>query len=177
MLDFYSEDKKSECGSRPFYLGAATPLVTSSVLFVLHKDNFSARETVLGLFVLRPAFLERKKNTNQIMVTKTEAKAKKSSTGVPVEVRAQLAIDIEAAGGIQDFDKGKKQALDQLLNNPSRNIYGVRGSSLRLQIRNLVYTQWKKFTREKYLAKVVIPHIVCIDQNNKSSIRTRNLIC
>ncbi len=94
------------------------------------------------------------------MSTSQNSKGKKDE-GVPKKVRQQLAIDIESAGGIQDFDKDKTQALCKLLNNPKhRALYGNKGDPIRRQIRNLVYVQWKRFPRDKYFENVLIPFVL-----------------
>lgn len=72
----------------------------------------------------------------------------KKPEGPPRPVRQQLALDIEAGGGIHIFDKGKTQALDELLNNKQGGrdkIFGKygRGTTERRQLRNLVQ-RWKK---------------------------------
>lgn len=74
-------------------------------------------------------------------------------------MRKQLAIDIEAGGGIQEFDSANRFALDGILNDPERDdIYQGRDDPRWCkQVRNLVFTQWKKFSREKYLTRVIIP--------------------
>ena len=91
----------------------------------------------------------------------TMSKAKKSKLeGPDEETRRQLARDIEAAGGIDNFEKSKLYALDELLNNPSkRQYYGDRGTARRKQIRNLVF-RWKHWPREKYLERVILPFVI-----------------
>ena len=82
-------------------------------------------------------------------------------TGVDPLVRKQLAIDIEEAGGIQIFDKGNPRALDDILNISAKYNQETigRGSAERRKIRNLVQ-QWKRYTREQCLARVLIPFVV-----------------
>ena len=91
-------------------------------------------------------------------------KTKVGSWGVDDNIRAELAKDIQAAGGIDLFDKGKFHALEQILSNPSkRQIYG-NNKHLRKQIRNLVLNQWKKWPKEKYLDQVYIPFVLGVRQ-------------
>jgi len=78
--------------------------------------------------------------------------------GVPRKVREQLAVDIKEAGGIQDFDKEEKFALDQLLNK-RKDVYLERGNPLRHKMRNLV-ADWKSHSKEKHLSKVVVPYMI-----------------
>lgn len=85
--------------------------------------------------------------------------AEENLRGVPVKVRKQLAIDIEAAGGIQDFDKEKRFSLDDILSK-KEHIYKDTKHPLRRKIQNLVYTQWKHFPRDKYFEKVLIPFLI-----------------
>ena len=72
---------------------------------------------------------------------------------IPPPVLKQLFYDIERAGGIQEFDKGVKQALNLLLDNGDPVIYGYRGDKVRKRLTNKVY-QWKKLDREKYLSRL-----------------------
>jgi len=96
--------------------------------------------------------------------TATSTRPKKGPCAcVPREVRQQLAIDVKAANGIQNFDKNSSQALDFLLNDPERkDTCGPRGGPLRLEIRNLTCSQWKlcQWNREKHFDKVHIPFVL-----------------
>lgn len=76
-----------------------------------------------------------------------------SSVGLPGHLLKQLALDIEAAGGIVEFDKGKNQGLNHLLDQRNLQlgeVYGQRGSDLRRKISQKV-AKWKKLDSTKYL--------------------------
>ena len=77
---------------------------------------------------------------------------------LPVETETQLLEDIEDDSGLHNnqtgvhhLDKGKKQGLDKLLDEKDRpELYGVRGSALRLKVRKRV-DKIKAWSRSKYL--------------------------
>lgn len=95
---------------------------------------------------------------------KSDRSAKSVKSGVDHSVRKQLALDIQFAGGIQDFDKGDGQSLARILNNPDRvDEYGPRGSPIRRQISNLVYSQWKVWDPATYLKKVIIAYQIPLE--------------
>ena len=92
-------------------------------------------------------------------------KGRKKSAGVPRQVRKQLARDIHQAGGIQDFDCGRDQALKSTLDrNDRKQIYAAfkKNSNTRKTIQNLVNT-WKGWKKEVYLEKVHIPFVLTPD--------------
>ena len=95
-----------------------------------------------------------------------KTKQTQKQPGVDPLVRRQVAVDIHSeirtADGIHLFDKGSRQALDEILNNPERKaIYGDygRGTKDRRKIRNLVQW-WKQYTKEEYLKRVYIPYVL-----------------
>ena len=92
-------------------------------------------------------------------------KGKKRSNGVCRKVRKQLAKDIFKAGGIQNFDKNKDQALREILNREDRKeVYAPykRNAHSRIAIQNLV-NRWKGWDNEKYLELVHIPLVLEAD--------------
>ena len=93
--------------------------------------------------------------------------------GVPDDIREQLAHDIQKAGGIANFDKGSSQALDDILNsNPDK--YKTRGHPLRRKICNLVYSQWKRWTPEKYSEEVLLHYRVPNYARGKSKNKSKS---
>lgn len=93
--------------------------------------------------------------------------------GVGESVRKQLAFDIHNAGGIQEFDKFKRYALDDLLNK--KKLYPVDKKE-RKQIRNLIYNQWKKWSTEKYHQLVEKPFGIVTEPTIVNSATTPNKI-
>ena len=88
------------------------------------------------------------------------------------DIRRQLAIDIEAAGGIQDFTKGEPHALNNILNKAGREkYYGKSKDPIRKEIRNLV-DYWKKFSKEKYIEQVVIPFTLGKNTNSTTTAKS-----
>ena len=77
---------------------------------------------------------------------------------LPRGTEQQLFEDIEKESGLHNnktgvhrLDKGKKQGLDKLLDEKDRpELYGERGSALRLKVRKRV-SRVKGWTRDKYL--------------------------
>ena len=79
-------------------------------------------------------------------------------TRLPKWIEKQLALDIEEAGGLRFFDKGKTQGLADLLDYRSVTLeqpefYGLRGSEERRKVRNKV-DKWKGWSEQKYLKKL-----------------------
>ena len=79
-------------------------------------------------------------------------------SNLPKWVEKQLAEDIEAAGGLRIFDKGKTQGLSELLDHRAitleePEVFGLRGSDLRLKVRSKV-NRWKQWDDKKYFAKL-----------------------
>jgi hypothetical protein len=74
---------------------------------------------------------------------------------IPLYIKKQLADDIETLGGIGNiFQRGKtKHSLSELLDH-REDIYGVRGSDVRLKIRNLV-VYWGRLPYTEYSNKVL----------------------
>ena len=69
-----------------------------------------------------------------------------------------LATDIENAGGLRNFDKGKTQGLSELLDYRSivlkePEYYGIRGDTQRRKISQKVRT-WKSLDQQTYLKKL-----------------------
>lgn len=94
--------------------------------------------------------------------TPKSAKSSQSSKmcGVDHNARKQLALDIQFAGGIQEFDRGEGQMLANILDDPDReDKCSERGHSIRRKIPNLVHSQWKVWDDDStHLKKVIMPH-------------------
>lgn len=102
-------------------------------------------------------------------------KEKAEYIGISDDIKECLAIDIDKAGGLHNFDKGQKQALDKLLNNPDQKDANLhRGHPLRARIRSLVNVQWKSWSTEKYLKQVFIP-LVTQQQHKKEGKSQRSV--
>ena len=92
-----------------------------------------------------PARRRQKQPTNRganggddTVVTPSSSSVSTKEGGVPKLVRKQLAKDIHNAGGIDKYDLFETQALYNLLSNPDRECYGVRGDPIRRQIQKLM---------------------------------------
>jgi hypothetical protein len=75
------------------------------------------------------------------------------SRGLPHHICKELANDIEAAGGIHNFDRWNSRACEQLCNTKPLS-YGASNSALRRQIQNKV-AYWKSFSKSQYKEKVL----------------------
>jgi hypothetical protein len=88
---------------------------------------------------------------------------------IPKPTLKQLFYDIEHAGGIQEFDKEVKQALNILLDSGDPVVYGFRGDKVRKRLTNKVY-QWKKLSGEKYRNRLFKIHVQPAETLRKSDI-------
>ena len=78
---------------------------------------------------------------------------------LPCWAKKQLAQDLEGAGGLRGFDKGKTQALKEICDYRTYTLeqpefYGKSGSKLRRQVSQKV-TKWKKGTDKDYYKELV----------------------
>lgn len=84
-------------------------------------------------------------------------KGKKRSDGVPDKIKELLAADMQACGGIQEFERENRQALKHILQGDAYTNYFDSGGDKRA-VQNLV-NNWKLRCplNDDWLAKVYIP--------------------
>jgi hypothetical protein len=75
--------------------------------------------------------------------------SRKTYESIPKPILKQLFYDIEHAGGLHEFDKGVKQALNVLLDQGDPKIYGERGDPVRRRL-TVKVSDWKKLTQTQY---------------------------
>jgi hypothetical protein len=74
---------------------------------------------------------------------------------LPWHLKAQLAEDIEAFGGIQKLDNGKNKTLSTEILDKRPDLYKLYSDPIRLPITKLVYTWIEKSRKGKYIDGVL----------------------
>ena len=79
-----------------------------------------------------------------------------SRPGIPKYIQKQLAIDVEASGGVKSLQGGKGKGLPiAKLCDLDIDTYGPRGGPLRSQISNKI-NRWKALSKDEYKARVIL---------------------